>query len=382
MICSTKWLTHISSVFLFVLLLFLYSCDKPPLEPNGPGSPITSGIVEVEFNDIPESLLEPRDPAIEAEEAEGSFLENLGFGLVAVNIDSPESLAEMGLEGVAEKDQPFLSSVLKTITAGLVDATYVFLFEPDTMQVTLPQLLGPDDLPLVSITRVDRTVPTCTTVVSTQAEDGEDAVGYGGRIGALTEGICGGIAVLHSWIELGATTQAKATNGNNFKKKAIDTAQGSNKKKMSHKFLKKQHEKVGATDCRTRPGAGVTTSNRQGLNQFTQDLSRLVNDPNNTWDCTLFVRTKGRNGDVLAHFEHINSVTSSGNNISINTINGFSQGNSSMTVPYSPGINTWTATPGGAPAFKLTSTTSTRPRILLRGTPNVGIANYLCCKAP
>lgn len=205
---------------------------------------------------------------------------------------------------------------------------------------------------------------------------------YGGRIGALTEGICGGIAVLHSWIELGATTRAKATNGNNFKKKAINTAQGSNKKKMTHKFLKKQHERVGATDCRTRPGAGVTTSNRQGLNQFAQDLSNLVNDPNASWDCTLFVRTRGRNGDVLAHFEHINSITGSGNNISINTVNGFSQGNSSSTVPYSPGINTWTAVPGGTPAFKLTSTTSTRPRNLVRGTPNVGFANYLCCKAP
>lgn len=361
-----------------ILLLLICSCGGS----DDAEDPDTSGIIQVEFDEVPESPVEPRDPAIEAEEAEGAFLEDTGFDLIAFNIDSPEGLEEVGLEGATDEDQPFLEPVLQTITEGLVDATYVLLFEPEPTQSTVPQLLGPERLPLVSITRIDRTVPTCTTVVSTQAEDGEDAVGYGGRIRSLTEGICGGIAVLHSWIELGATTRDNATNGNNFKRAAVNQAQGTNKRQMTHRFLRQQHEAVGATDCRTRPGAGVTTANRQGLNLFAQDLSRLVNDPNNTWDCTLFVRTRGRNGDVLAHFEHINSVTMAGNSFQINTVNGFAQGNGRTTVPANPGTNTWTANPGAAPPFSLTGTTATRPRNLVRGTPNVGIVNYLCCKKP
>lgn len=360
------------------LVLLVCSCGFH----DRPSEPDPSAIVKVEFNDVPESLLEPRDPAVEAAEAEGSFLETTDFGLVAFTVDSQQTLAELGLEGATRKDQPFLAPVLKAVTAGLIDATYVFLFEPEPVPAMVPQLLGPERLPLVGITRIDRTVPTCTTAVSTQAEDGEDLMGYGGRIDTLTEGICGGIAVLHSWIELGATTRANATNGNSFKQSAIDKAQGTNKKKMTHQFLQKQHEVVGATDCKTRPGAGVTTSNQQGLQLFVRDLSGFVNDRSNTWDCTLFVRTTSRNGDVLAHFEHIDSVTTRGNNTRINTVNGFAQGDGRTTVPFNPGTNTWTANPGGTPAFKLTGTTGTRPRNLVRGTPNVGIVNYLCCKAP
>lgn len=347
---------------------------------RGPARP---GIIEVDFDDVPASPVEPRDPAIEAAEAEGCLLEETGLGLVAVNVDSPEGLAEVGLAGAGAADRPFLEPVLETVTAGLADATYVLLFDPAPTEPTAPRLLGPQQMPLVNIARIDRTVPTCTTVVSTRAEEGEDAVGYGGRIGTLTEGICGGIAVLHSWIELGATTREAATDGDNFKKKAVDTAQGTNKKKMTHKFLQRQHERVGATDCRRQTaGGGLTTSNRQGLEQFVRNLKALVDDPDNTWDCTLFVRTKGRNGDLLAHFEHIDSVRSVGNGLEIKTVNGFAQGNGSTTVPASPGTNTWTANPGGNPPFKLTATTATRPRDLVRSTPNVGLVNYLCCKTP
>jgi hypothetical protein len=68
--------------------------------------------------------------------------------------------------------------------------------------------------------------------------------------------------------------------------------------------------------------------------------------------------------------------------IRVLTVNGFAQGDGRTTVPFNPGTNTWTANPGGTSAFKLTETTGTRPRNLVRGTPNVGIVNYLCCKAP
>lgn len=366
-------------VFSMALLLpWLGACGSL----GGGNRPDAPGILEVDFDDVPESPLAPRQPEIEAAEAEGALVEDPGLGLLAVVVESPESLAEVGLTAAAEEEQPFLDAVTTAVTAGLAEATYVLLFEPQPTEPTKPWLLGPDRLPLVEIARIDRTVPTCTTVVSTRAEVGEDEVGYGARIGALTEGICGGIAVLHSWIELKATTRANATNGANFKRRAVNAAQGRNKKKMTHRFLRQQHERVGATDCRTRPGAGVTTGSRQGLDLFARDLMALVEDPRTTWDCTLFVRTKGRNGDLLAHFEHIESVTKVGNNYQIKTTNGFNQGNGSTTVPASPGTNTWTASPGGNPAFKLTGTNATRPRNLVRGTPNVGIVNYLCCKKP
>ena len=147
------------TIAVLALFLFLCSCDSHPARPN------TSGISEVQFDDIPESLLESRDPAVEAAEAEGAFLEATGFGLVAVNIESPESLAELGLKGATVEDQPFLAPVIKTVTSGLAQASYVFLFEPESTQATLPQLLNLEHLPLVSITRIDRTVPTCTTMV-------------------------------------------------------------------------------------------------------------------------------------------------------------------------------------------------------------------------
>lgn len=342
-----------------------------------------AGIVPADLDVVPESTLEPRDARVETEEAEGALLDDPGIDRVAIVVDSAKALARVELAGEGEGDRPFLDAVVNAMQAGLADATYVLLFEPAAGPPPTPNLRGgPERLPLVGVSRIDRTVPTCTTMVSTRAEAGEDAVGYGARIGALTEGICGGIAVLHSWIELGATTRAAATHGASFRKKAVDAAQGSNREKMTHRFLRRQHERVGATDCRSRPGAGATTSNRQGLELFLRDLSALVNDPNHTWDCTLFVRTRGRDGDLLAHFEHIESVRQSGGSTLIRTTNGFAQGNGRTTVPASPGTNTWTASPGGNPACRLTGTTATRPPNLVGGVPNVGIVNYLCCKKP
>ena len=146
--------------------------------------------------------------------------------------------------------------------------------------------------------------------------------------------------------------------------------------------LRKLHEAAGATDCRLPGGVGFATDDRQALARFNRELSALVNDPTSTWDCTLFVRTRQNGKDILAHFEHITSVSTSGGKTSIGTVNGFDQGNQKDKVPVNPGQNTWTSDPGGDPPFSLTGSTAKDQKDLVAGTPNVGLVNYLCCRRP
>lgn len=324
---------------------------------------------------------EPRDPAIEESERMLAEVEDAGLDLTAAAISSPAELEELKLRGADASDEPFLDIVRRTILAGLDDAAYVLLFDADR-EGAAPDLRGIDGQSLIAIERIDRDVPKCTTWVSALSEPDEDLVGYGGRMETATEGICGGIAAMHSFLELGAVNREDVIDGDHFRENPLGRVQGSNRKSMTLRRLQRLHEAAGATTCRMPGGAGFDTSNRGGLERFNRELSGYVNDPNATWDCTLFVRTRRHGKDILAHLEHVSSVTMSGGTASIRTVNGFEQGNQADRVPVNPGENTWESTPVGTPPFSLTGSTARNRDDLVRGIPNVGLVNYLCCRRP
>jgi len=150
-------------------------------------------------------------------------------------------------------------------------------------------------------------------------------------------------------------------------------------------FLRvRAHKKAGAKSCKK---AGVfKTNNIGGLDRFNRDLNKYVNDPNNTWDCTVFVQSKDRNGKmILAHMEHVTAVsltpgTGRFKNASISTLNGLDQGNQSTTVPSAPGTNTWTSTPGGTNPLRLSGSTHAQAANYLRSIAPVQKVSYVCCK--
>ncbi|MGQ0594094.1 MAG: hypothetical protein ACT4QB_16050 [Gammaproteobacteria bacterium] len=325
---------------------------------------------------------EPVDPAVEAEQRKLAQLNDLGVDLLSISISSPAELEGASLRTPGAGGAPFLATVTAKLLIGLRDADYVLVFDPGRTEPLVPNLRGTEGAPLIAIQRIDRAVPTCTTWVSTAAQPGEDLIGYGRRIGTATDGICGGIAAMHSFLQLGAVRREDVVDGANFKEGPLRVVQGSNRKQMTPARLRKLHEAVGATTCQMPGGAGFATNNRGALERFNSELNGFLNDPNNTWDCTLFVRTRRDGKDVLAHFEHVVSVSTSGGKTSIGTANGFDQGNQTDQVPVNPGQNTWTSEPGSNPPFSLTGSTGANGGDLVRGTPNVGLVNYLCCRRP
>ncbi len=357
-------------VFLSALVLVACAGTAPPVQPP-----------EAELPDGSLFLDEPPAPGVAARAAEWATLEDPGVELPSLLLTSLSDLELAELSPGDERSAPFFEVLLEILVEGLDDANYLLAFDPEAEP--FPDFRNGDGVPLVSISRIDRELSTCTTRAETAAEEGEDLTGYGGRQKTATEGICGGIAVAHSFLELNLLdARNKLRNGDNFNARNLAKLQGSNRKQMTLKRLRQLHQAGGATVCRAPAGAGFETKNLGALRNFNRQLSRFVNDPNRDWDCSLFVRTRSRDGDVLAHVEHVTAVTTRAGTTSIRTLNGFDQGNQRDRVPLAPGTNTWTSTPGGSPPFKLTSCTGRNGAATVRSTPNVGLVNYVCCRRP
>ena len=295
-------------------------------------------------------------------------------------ISTPAELTELKLSTPNKQDEVHLELILATIEDGLRENDYIFLFDPEQAEAGQPLILNPSGVPLIAIRRWVRLQPTCTTWITVRKHEDETDQGYGGRIRAGTRGICGGIAAMHSLLLLGLVDRNDVIDGDNFKEGPLRQIQGRNTTQMSERRLRELHEGAGATTCQTQGGTGFPTNNAAGMQRFNRELRQKMNDPNHTWDCTVFMRTR-RNGKwVLGHFEHVESVTGNDAATTITTTNGLAQGNQTDTVPASPGSNTWSSNPGGTPPFKLTGSTHDDAEAYKSGIPAVGIVKYLCCR--
>lgn len=356
------------SASLFCLAL-VCACSKGQAPADGDLADIPDG---ARFED------QPLNAEAAAAQRELAQVDDLGLGFEAIAISSQADLEAAGLRA-DEESAPFLAPLLGVLAEGVADADYLLTFDPDA--TVFPDIQNAEGAPLIAVSGVDRDIPTCTTRFSAALEDGEDAVGYGGRAGTLTRGVCGGIAAAHSFLALDLVPRGTLVDGDTFKERPLRRIQGRNRRQMTKRRLQRLHEAAGATVCRT--GAGdFRTNNLGAMRNFNRTLSGFVNDPDHDWDCTLFVRTRQRGKDVLAHFEHVTGVSTAGGATSITTTNGLDQGNQTDSVPVSPGTNTWTSRPGGTPPFKLTSCTGRNGDDVVESTPNAGLANYLCCRTP
>lgn len=294
-------------------------------------------------------------------------------------VRSLDDLSKLGLR-TAETDQASLQLILDTVTKGLEENDYIFMFDRSRKNHQKPMILGPNGTPLVAIRRMAKTDPTCTTWISVAMKPNETEVGYGGRIGAATRGICGGIAAMHSLLLLNLVNRDDVIDGTHLKKGPLLSLQGSNRTQMTERRLRKLHEQAGAKTCSTQGGTGFPTNNRSGLERFNRELREKMNDPDHTWDCTVFLRTRKEGKWVLSHFEHVESVKGSDASTTITTTNGLDQGNQRDTVPASPGSNIWSSRPGQNPPFTLTGSTSKDGDKYMKGIPPVGMVKFLCCR--
>ena len=290
-------------------------------------------------------------------------------------VRSPADLEALGLRAQGARGEALLTAVMETIEGGLEDGDYGLLFTSKPTR-SAPVVDG-ERRGLVLLRRIDREGPTCTTVASVDAGSG------GGRIRAATKGICGGIACMHSALELGLVKRDEVIAGKNFEEKPLKKLQGRNRKSMSFERLQRVHEALGASKCQIRGGKrGYDTGNAGGLGRFNTELGKFVNDKKHDWDCTILVRTKHRGKWVLAHYEKVRSVKRNADgSTTITTTNGLDQGNQTDRVPAAPGKNTWTSNPGEDPPFSLTGSTHADAAKYMK-LPPVGNAKFLCCRKP
>lgn len=303
-----------------------------------------------------------------------------GPDLEATWIRSKPDLERLALVPDDSTDRIAVASLVDlqlTIAQGLPQNHYVLLF--DTAPREAP-IRDARKRPLIGIRRIDapwdRQSPTCSTWVSTTG-------GGGGALRAATRGICGGIAVLHSLLALDKVPRDQVVEGDHFKEDPLRRIQGPDRDRMSERRLVRLHQSAGLDRCESRgAGDGFVTSNRDGLKIFNRELARRVRDPDHQWDCTIFVRRKVGGRWTLAHFEHVESVRRQGEGLVIETTNGLDQGNQTDAVPISPGTNTWTSTPGGAPPFSLTGSTHPQANDYLRDIPKPNRVKLICCRSP
>lgn len=342
------------------------STSPPPEEPKTP--PVT---------DDPPVTDEPSDSddAVDPTRPEDQGMTQHAPSPDEAWVGSPADLETLGLRSQGEEGEALLAAVVETIGAGLEDAEYGLLFTAEPSE--LAPVVDAEGRGLELLRRVAREQPTCTTAASVEAGSG------GGTIRAATKGICGGIACMHSALEIGLLERDQVVAGKHFEERWLRKLQGRDRKNMKFDRLQEVHEELGAKKCQIRGGErGFDTGNAGGLGRFNKDLSRFVNDRKHDWDCTILVRTMHRGKWVLAHYEKVESVRRSADGTTtIKTANGLDQGNQTDRVPASPGTNTWTSKPGGTPPFSLTGSTH-KDAAKYKKLPAVGSAKFLCCRKP
>lgn len=303
------------------------------------------------------------------------------------DIAAAQDLEALGLFTVDGASQTYLETLFEQVFAGLEDHSYAFHFVPVIGALRGPAIFGLDAHQLSHITRTTRSSErSCTTSFSL---DGEEI--RGGRSSTATAGICGVIATLHSLVKLGKLTKAEAfTVDKKLTTRALKKlAKQKDKAGMTFPELREAHAVGGVSKCKhpgDKNGAHFQTGPKASLHNF-NSLLKFVKNGKPAWDCTLLVRSSIKKGRYkLSHWEHITDMSVKGGKVTINSTNGFNQGNGNhANIPASPGTNTWEFTPGGTPSGRLSR--STDPAIVgmaRRGgwQDDIAHVSYVCCTAP
>ena len=283
--------------------------------------------------------------------------------------------------------QPFLDQLFQQFFQGVDDNVYHF---------NLSKKVRPSNIPQNAILNQQRNRVLESFVRSPKDENLTCSTRYkvdelltGDDLATATQGVCGPISVLHSLVRLGIKTQEEIVDGDFLNEEELGAL-----RKFQTKFagisddeLKMAYASAGAGTCMERDLFRIRSKKK--LNEFNLELKAKMDSTDPIWDCTLQVYNINSSGKrFLAHSEPIVSVSSKRIDkkrirLKINTINTLTQGNQSTTVPASPGINTWTTTPGnGNRSMILTGTTAApaERKKIARSLPLVTHTKYICCR--
>lgn len=306
-------------------------------------------------------------------------------------------LAQLGLQGSNPYAEEYTELLLSAVVEGLPSNTYRFVFSPlvDPVMPAVTDATG--ELVLDYVARESMLPDTaCTSVERIDA----DEILLGDSNDSMTRGVCGAIATVHSLNKLGLTIPTLGTElyGDGFISGSyIQGIMGGRALLPIGRLidahvagLKTQFPKAKRRDlCQETTGSGQTqavTNNRKGFTPTSNEgnmgqfVSYLQSAMQAGKDVTLIVDT----ARGVAHAEHIVSVTVDADGVAtVETANGYEQGNLTTEVPADAGTNTWTVDPAGG--VTLTSSTADDAagyQLMIAEQGGVTSVKFVSCGAP
>jgi hypothetical protein len=259
-------------------------------------------------------------------------------------IESPESLLELGFEATTPAAQKALEVFAGSI-AGDVEQTSLFALLAPPSEQAEAEVFTKSGLAFHSVVRIPKLETLGPSCVATR----EFKPTYYGQDAAPetppeADGHCGNMGVVRSMIQLGVKGDWKKKGGklNGDKIRDIDQKEKNpGQKGMTNDQVAAAHKRLLSAAGRSKPNCDISpdfdlTNPKITLKHFVTDLNKYVDDD---WDCgisysgtMLTVPQAGNPKPVpFAHHEHVTKVAvDKHGNASVETADGFSQGNGNL----------------------------------------------------